>query len=77
MKQLLLILVLLITGNVFSQCDIKRNNRPDGSTIKYFTPKPVAKTKITKQDFHYTIMLKAKNIRFQSFCSIKTELQQN
>jgi hypothetical protein len=44
MKQLVFILLVLVTGNVFSQCDIKTNNRPDGSTIKYFTPKPVAKT---------------------------------
>jgi len=45
MKTLLLLIFTTIFYAGYSQCDIKTNNRPDGSTIKYFTPKPVAKTK--------------------------------
>ena len=42
MKTKLLILLLLLTYNInFGQCDIKTIIRPDGTTIKYFNPKPV------------------------------------
>lgn len=42
MKNILLLITFLVTHLVFSQTEIKTNNRPDGVTIKYFTPTPVA-----------------------------------
>jgi len=45
MKTLISILFLQICIEGYSQCDIKTNHIPDGVTMKYFTPKPVAKTK--------------------------------
>ena len=43
MKIYITILLLLFTMHNYSQCDIKTTNRPDGITMKYFTPKPVAR----------------------------------
>lgn len=45
MKTLISILFLLICTKGYNQCDIRTNHRPDGVTMKYFTPKPVAKAK--------------------------------
>jgi hypothetical protein len=42
MKKIIILFTLLLLTKVHSQCDIKTTNRPDGVTIKYFTPKPVA-----------------------------------
>ena len=41
----LIILILLVLKPIIglSQCDIKVTKRPDGNTIKYFKPKPVAR----------------------------------
>jgi len=48
MKKLLyLILFVSIANPIFSQCNIKTNNRPDGNTIKYFNPQPI----IAKADY--------------------------
>lgn len=45
MKNILALLFLLFAIKGYTQCDVKTINRPDGATIKYFTPKPVAATK--------------------------------
>lgn len=45
MKKLISLILLLVYIKGYSQCDVKINNRPDGITMKYFTPRPVAKTK--------------------------------
>ena len=42
MKNLLLLATLLISQFGFSQMEIKTVNRPDGVTLKYFNPSPVA-----------------------------------
>lgn len=41
MKNLITIIIALISINVSAQCDIKTIKRPDGNTISYFNPKPV------------------------------------
>jgi len=44
MKNHILILFILITsGSVFSQCNYKITNRPDGNVMQYFNPQPVVK----------------------------------
>lgn len=44
MKKLILIAVTIFSFNYLNaQCDIKTINRPDGITIKHFTPKPIIK----------------------------------
>lgn len=44
MKMIYCLLLGLISQTlIFGQCDIKENIRPDGSTMRYFNPKPVAK----------------------------------
>lgn len=45
MKKILTLLILLSLTKTYSQCDIKTTYRPDGITIKYFTPKAVAISK--------------------------------
>lgn len=42
MKKIIIIFTVLFLTKAHSQCDIKTTNRPDGVTIKYFTPKPVS-----------------------------------
>ncbi|NRT17165.1 hypothetical protein HNP99_003544 [Flavobacterium sp. 28A] len=42
MKKLLFLTLLLISNVSFSQNEIKTVNRPDGVTLKYFNPVPVA-----------------------------------
>ncbi len=44
MKNYILILLLLIvSGAVFSQCNYKITNRPDGNVMHYYNPQPVVK----------------------------------
>lgn len=45
MKNYYFVIALLVSVLCNAQCDIKINNRPDGNTIKYFNPKPIAKLK--------------------------------
>jgi len=45
MKKILTLLILLCFIKTYSQCNIKTTHRPDGITVKYFTPKPVAISK--------------------------------
>jgi hypothetical protein len=42
MKNLLLLATFIISQFVFSQNEIKTVNRPDGVTLKYFNPSPIA-----------------------------------
>ena len=44
MKLILINLILIVFSNILNaQCLTKTTERPDGSTVKYFNPKPVVK----------------------------------
>jgi len=41
MKNLITIIITLVSINISAQCETKSVKRPDGNTITYFNPKPV------------------------------------
>jgi hypothetical protein len=77
MKQLVFILLVLVTGNVFSQCDIKTNNRLTDQRSNILLLSPSQKLVTMKRDCHYIITSKVKNILLLFFYSIRMVLQQS